>query len=187
VLSQVSPTLTCVRQVSAGVYEALFGYTSPGPNREDIPIGTDNGFSPAPVGRGQPRTFFPHTYDATFAVRFDGSPLTWTLAGHKVTAQSSSPACPTTACSPACGIGKTCVGGRCTPVCGDGLCALQEGCQTCSADCGCAAGETCFRDACGTAARCGIEWQCGSGVSLGVPVTCSACPTGQSCVAHECL
>jgi hypothetical protein len=187
VLSQLAPTLTCVRQVSAGVFEALFGYTSPGPNREDIPVGADNGFSPAPVGRGQPSAFFPHTFDATFAVRFNGAPLTWTLAGHKVTASSSSPVCPTTACSPACGTGKTCVGGRCTPVCGDGLCALQEGCQTCSADCGCAAGETCFRDACGTPARCGIEWQCGSGVSFGVSVTCSACPAGQSCVAHECL
>jgi hypothetical protein len=187
VLSQIAPTLTCVRQVTTGVFEALFGYTSPGPTRQDIPIGPDNGFSPAPVGRGQPFTFFPHTYDAVFAVRFNGAPLTWTLAGRKVTAQSTSPACPATACTPACGTGKTCVGGRCTPVCGDGLCALQEGCQTCSADCGCAAGETCFRDACGTAARCGIEWQCGSGVSLGVPVTCSACPAGQSCISHECL
>jgi hypothetical protein len=187
VLSQLAPTLTCVRQVSAGVFEALFGYTSPGPNREDIPIGVDNGFSPAPVGRGQPSIFFPHTYDATFAVRFNGSPLTWTLAGHKVTAQSSSPACPTTTCSPACGTGQTCVGGRCTPVCGDGLCALQEGCRTCSADCGCAAGEACFRDVCATAARCGVEWQCGSGVSFGVPVTCADCPVGQSCIGHVCL
>jgi hypothetical protein len=187
VLSQIAPTLTCVRQVSAGVYEALFGYSSPGPNREDIPVGADNGFSPAPVGRGQPSAFFPHTYDATFAVRFNGSALTWTLAGHKVTAQSSSPACPTTTCSPACGTGQTCVGGRCTPVCGDGLCGLQEGCTTCSADCGCAAGDTCFRDACATPARCGVEWQCGSGVSFGVAVTCSACPMGQTCIGHACL
>jgi hypothetical protein len=187
VLSQLNPTLTCVRPVSAGVFEALFGYTSPGPNREDIPIGAGNGFSPAPLGRGQPSIFFPHTLDGVFAVRFDGSPLTWTLAGHKVTAQSSSPACPTTTCTPACGTGQSCVGGRCAPVCGDGLCALQEGCQTCAADCGCPAGDVCFRDACATAARCGIEWQCGSGVSFGVPVTCPACPSGLSCVGHACL
>jgi hypothetical protein len=103
-----------------------------------------------------------------------------------VTASSASPACPTTACAPACRNGEQCVGGKCVATCGDGLCGGDEGCGTCPADCGCGTGKACVRNACVHPAQCGLEWQCGSGTSYGVALNCGACPAGLTCVNHFC-
>ena len=183
-LAQPKPTLNCVRRIGQG-YEALFGYKGVGNARQDVPIGRLNGFSPPPVGRGQPESFMPQVVEAAFTVQFDGKPLTWTLLGRSVTARASSPACADTGCGD-CGQGRSCVAGRCVAVCGDGLCSLQESCRSCPADCGCPQGQVCSGDGCAVPVRCGVEWQCGSGTSFGVSVNCGSCSGGRTCVGHVC-
>jgi hypothetical protein len=182
----IAPILECVSPLDATHFEARFGYQNTSTTKAEIPIGPDNQFSPGDRARGQPEDFDPGTMQAAFAVRFDGNPLTWSLAGHSVTASSTSPACPTTNCSPGCAEGQRCVGGACTTDCGDGLCAGEENCRTCAADCACLAGQTCFADTCASPARCGIDWQCGSGTSFGVSVDCGACAGSATCVNHVC-
>src|SRR5258706_185481 len=77
--------LDCVRAIDSTHYEALFGYQNDGARRR-IPIGFGNWFSPGDEGRGQPEVFLPGRMPGVFAVRFDGTPLIWTLAGQAVTA-----------------------------------------------------------------------------------------------------
>ncbi len=182
----VRPLLTCVASRGNGVYDALFGYANEGTARTVIPVGADNKFQPGTTGRGQPERFFPGNTPAAFAVRFNGTAIDWVTRGGGVTASSQSPTCPTTVCAPACRRGEQCVGGKCVATCGDGLCAGDEGCTTCPADCGCGAGKVCLRNACIHPAKCGVEWQCGSGTSFGVALNCGSCPSGRTCVNHFC-
>jgi len=46
-----------------------------------IPVGASNQFSPPPADRAQPTTFFTGRVVNVFTVKFNGSDLTWTLAG----------------------------------------------------------------------------------------------------------
>jgi hypothetical protein len=178
--------LACVNNKGSGQYEALFGYNNVTGNLSTVAVGPTNQFSPAPAGQGQPEDFLPINVPAAFAVLFNGSPLTWTLAGGSTVASAQAPACPTTACSPACSRGQQCVGGRCVTECGDGLCGGDESCNTCPADCACAAGQVCVNNLCATPVQCGVGWQCGSGTSFGVNVDCGACPGGGTCNHHLC-
>jgi uncharacterized repeat protein (TIGR01451 family) len=72
--------VTCV--VNHGsTNDAVFGYESENADTETIPVGEANGFSPAPVNRGQPDTCAPGRHEDAVIVR--GVPssedLTWTL------------------------------------------------------------------------------------------------------------
>jgi hypothetical protein len=178
--------LACVNNKGSGHYEALFGYNNVTGNLASVPVGSRNQFSPAPAGQGQPEDFLPINVPGAFAVLFNGSPLTWTLAGGSTVASAQAPACPTTACSPACKRGQQCVGGQCVTECGDGLCGGDESCNTCPADCACAAGQVCTANLCATPVQCGVGWQCGSGTSFGVNVDCGACPNNGTCNHHLC-
>lgn len=185
-LVPLRPLTPCVRPLSAGQFEAVFGYENVGNKRIDYVVGAQNRFTAGPAGRGQPEIFLPQRVEAAFAVMFNGTPISWSLAGRTVTASSASPACPAAACSQ-CGAARTCVGSSCIPVCGDGQCALAETCKTCSADCGCSGNAVCQDSGgCATPARCGIDWECGAGTSLGTSLDCGACPAGKTCVLHGC-
>ena len=59
-----------------------------------IPIGGANHFTPTPAYRNQPDAFQAGSYAGVFQTAFGAeSALTWTLSGHSVTANSSSPRC----------------------------------------------------------------------------------------------
>jgi hypothetical protein len=88
----VTPILECVEAADGGV-RAHFGYDNPDQGADMIPIGSDNGFSPLPMNRGQPTLFLPGRRRDVFQVDFDGFPLVWTVAGQSVTASGSSPPC----------------------------------------------------------------------------------------------
>lgn len=180
------PTLNCVVERGSGQFEALFGYFNDSRTQILLPVGPQNRFTPNPEGRGQSIRFFPARVDAAFAVLFDGSEIVWNLPGGSVAASAQSPRCTAMTCATTCFRGEQCVGGACVTECGDGFCAGDEGCASCPADCACATGLACFRNSCGHPARCGIDWQCGSGDSFGTSVTCPDCPAGQSCVDHVC-
>lgn len=185
-LVPLRPLTPCVRPLTADQSEAVFGYENVSNRRIDYVVGTQNTFTAAPAGRGQPEIFLPQREEAAFAVMFNGAPISWSLAGRTVTASSSSPACPAASCSQ-CGAARTCVGSNCIPVCGDGQCALAETCKTCSADCGCSGNAVCQDSGgCATPARCGFDWECGAGTSLGTSLDCGDCPTGKTCVLHGC-
>jgi hypothetical protein len=92
----IKPILECVyRDTGTGQYNALWGYTNGASVSVTVPSGSGNGFSPAPVDRGQPTTFSPGTHDNVFATSWSASgDLTWSL-GHSATASISSTACAT--------------------------------------------------------------------------------------------
>jgi hypothetical protein len=185
--TDVIPTIVCVDNKGNGQYEALFGYTNPNSDISTIPVGDNNRFYPGPAGLGQVEDFLPISSSGAFSVLFNGSSLTWALPGGCAEASSHSPACPPTACSPACKRGEQCVGSKCVTQGGDGLCAGDENCTSCPADCACAAGQVCLGYACATPMQCGGDgWQCGSGTSFGVNVDCGSCPNGRACNNHLC-
>ena len=186
--NDVHPTAICVKDKGSGYYEALFGYTNPNKGEvTTIPVGDNNHFLSAPAGLGQPEDFYPTTMPAAFSVLFNGDSLTWVLPGGCATVSSSTTACPTTDCSPACRTGEKCVGGKCVTQCGDGLCAGDENCISCPADCGCSAGLVCLGNTCAKPVQCGGDsWECGAGVSFGVNVDCGSCPNGGACINHIC-
>lgn len=182
----VHPQVNCVAAQGGGTFRALFGYVNDSFEKQRVFAGAQNQFTPAPANRGQIQRFLPSRHPAAFATVFNGAAMTWSMPGGTATATSAAPVCPATTCSPACGSGQGCVGGNCVTVCGDGLCAGDEGCGSCPADCGCGTGETCFQNGCANPARCGSEWQCGSGTSAGVQVDCGPCPGAGTCVNHVC-
>ena len=93
-LSSLQPSLGCVSKVNATTWRATFGYESRATKPLVVSVGSTNGFSPAPAGRGQPERFDPGKRANAFSVLFDGHSLTWTVGTTKVTASSTSPACP---------------------------------------------------------------------------------------------
>jgi hypothetical protein len=62
-----------------GTFTAHFGYFNGSDRSVTIPTGPDNGFTPPPLDRGQPSSFFPGRQVHVFAVSFDGSSLVWTV------------------------------------------------------------------------------------------------------------
>ena len=76
----VSPSVTCVDK-GATTYTARFGYLNPGSATVSVPVGSQNGFSPAPVDRGQPIAFEPGSDTAAVEVSGirNGTRLVWTL------------------------------------------------------------------------------------------------------------
>jgi hypothetical protein len=181
------PILRCVEQRGPQDYIGRFTYEST--QSAELPLGEFNHFSPGVVGRGQPTVFRIAPRD--FGVRFDGNPLTWTLAGRSVTASAESSPCSAADCGDVCGKGDEsqgaqCVDGACIGVCGDGWCGLSEG-YTCPADCACDAGSVCLEGGCAGQTRCGVDWQCGYGLGFGYnALDCGPCGDGLTCTAHAC-
>lgn len=90
------PALECVWDNGDGTYTALFGYSRA--PVQGFPIAVSNpmygNFFDSPLAdRGQPTFFWGGRQVGVFTVDFDGSPLTWTLNGHTVTASSGSTLC----------------------------------------------------------------------------------------------
>lgn len=96
--SQQFPILECVfKDKGTGQYNAEWGYNNTDNKGSDtVPIGSSNGFSPSPEGRGQPTVFQSGQNDNVFADTLKGvGSLTWTLSNHSVSATTSSTACAT--------------------------------------------------------------------------------------------
>jgi hypothetical protein len=83
----------CVWKNTNGTYtgEWVWGNSS---NTYDIVVakGPANQFTPAPADRGQPATFAHYNWGAVL-ITWNGSPLTWQVAGHSATGSSSSTKC----------------------------------------------------------------------------------------------
>ena len=99
----ISPILECVFPLDGGQYVALWGYQNrtvdaivtsrPRGTNVDVPLGADNTFSPGAADRGQPTRFLTGRKKGVFTTTFDGSSLTWNLAGEKDTAKKDSDQC----------------------------------------------------------------------------------------------
>ncbi len=95
----ITPILECVAKVSSDdhysvksrvsnnrhddspSYVAYFGYKNENGKLVSISIGADNKFSPSPDNQSQPDKFEPGQQHFVFAVKFNGSNLTWSLKG----------------------------------------------------------------------------------------------------------
>jgi hypothetical protein len=90
-----NPILECVfKDAGTGQYNSLWGYYNDSGSVQNIPIGSQNGFTPSPQGRGQPTALQPGTHDNVFVVTWNGvGSLTWSLNGHDVSATSRSTQC----------------------------------------------------------------------------------------------
>ncbi len=95
--SNTKPILECVfHDTKTGQYNSLWGYWNNSSSVENIPVGSNNNFSPSPQGRGQPTAFQPGTHDNVFSVTWNGSgSLTWTIDNHSDTASTGSKQCAT--------------------------------------------------------------------------------------------
>jgi CSLREA domain-containing protein len=94
--ARVSPVLECVvdRGPSASPrYLARFGYSNPNSFTVNIPVGSDNRFTPTPQDRGQPTSYAPGRQRAVFEVGFDNQALVWRLDGRTSTASRGSRRC----------------------------------------------------------------------------------------------
>ncbi len=85
------PVVECVVRRGTNRYTAWFGYDNPHRNRQLE--GTRNRFLTGAANRGQPTLQRSGSHVNVFSVDFDGSPLTWELAGNTATASSTSPLC----------------------------------------------------------------------------------------------
>jgi hypothetical protein len=92
-INPLHPRLTCVAREDNNSYVAIFGYKNDSATIVNVPVATDNKFSPAPVNRNQTTTFLPGTQARAFAVNFDGHKITWTLNGRAASASTESPRC----------------------------------------------------------------------------------------------
>jgi uncharacterized repeat protein (TIGR01451 family) len=76
----VSPSVACVDKGET-TYTARFGYLNRGSATVSVPVGSENGFGPDPVDRGQPIAFEPGSDTAAVEVSGirNGTRLVWTL------------------------------------------------------------------------------------------------------------
>jgi hypothetical protein len=92
---RLAPLLECIEPKAEGMLRAYWGYSNPTDSVVTRRLGSSNQFSPAPMDRGQPRTFEPGTHAGAFSVLFPvDEVLTWRLDGRSVSAQKSSRRCP---------------------------------------------------------------------------------------------
>jgi hypothetical protein len=93
-LKPLAPMLECVVFRGGTPEQAVWGYRNDNAFAVPVPIGTANGFAPAPADRGQPTQFEPGPWTGVFQTAFGGAAtLTWTLAGQTATASSTSTHC----------------------------------------------------------------------------------------------
>jgi hypothetical protein len=96
--STTKPILECVfHDPGTGQYTSVWGYNNNShSNVESIPVGTTNGFTPSPQGRGQPTAFQPGQNDNVFVVTWNGaSSLTWSVDSQDAVATTTSTQCAT--------------------------------------------------------------------------------------------
>ncbi len=76
----LTPIAECIDKNLDGSYTARFGYRNTGTLPINVAVGNFNGFSPAPIDRGQPKTFNPGQFNSVFSAVFPaGSSLSWLL------------------------------------------------------------------------------------------------------------
>jgi uncharacterized repeat protein (TIGR01451 family) len=93
-LKPLVPVLECVVFRGSTPEQAVWGYRNDNAFAVPVPVGTANGFAPAPAGRGQPTQFEPGQWTGVFQTAFDGAAtLTWTLAGQTAIASAASTHC----------------------------------------------------------------------------------------------
>ena len=94
----VSPVLDCVVFDNGAPSFADWGYSNTSGVPVVVPVGNANHFSPSPANRNQPTGFQAGSYVGVFQTAFGAgeAALTWTLAGHSVTANAGSPRCAAT-------------------------------------------------------------------------------------------
>jgi hypothetical protein len=100
---RVEPTLSCVWTSNSGL-TAVFGFNNSSTSTVVAPVGSLNGFSPAPTDRGQPTTFPPGRVTSAFTVAWTSGSITWSLLGRTRVASGSSVPC---ASSPAPALAET--------------------------------------------------------------------------------
>ena len=184
--SGLTPLFDCVQPGTDGGLEAWFGYQAQ--SNVNVAYGPSNFFSPGTYARGQPERFVAGEYHRVLPVVLRGASLTWTLGGKMAQATTAGPACPTCTISTCTsGPGLSCAGDSCAIPCGDGWCDGWdgEGPWTCPDDCSCPTCQVNLRNSCANPATCGIDWECGSGISFGVFVDCGECPAGKACVPQR--
>jgi hypothetical protein len=90
----IKPVLQCVfADTKAGTFVAVWGYTNTTGAAATIAVGGDNRFDPTPQDRGQPTKFGVGTQTNVFTTTWDGTNLTWRIAGSTETASRNSKAC----------------------------------------------------------------------------------------------
>ena len=92
----ISPVLECVRDNGSSAnprYTARFGYNNRQNYTSEIPVGSNNRFTPDPQNRGQPSVFEPGRQRFVFDVPFHSGNLVWSLNGRTSTASASSSRC----------------------------------------------------------------------------------------------
>ena len=93
----ITPELECVVFQNGAPSSAIWGYSNPNVFPVTVPIGATNGFSPAPVDRGQPLVFEPGHLIGAFQTPFLGAAsLAWTVGNRTVQANSASTRCSAT-------------------------------------------------------------------------------------------
>jgi prepilin-type N-terminal cleavage/methylation domain-containing protein len=93
--SGLSPVLECVVAFPDHTgFTAFFGYNAGTGAPFGVPVGANNGFTPAPQGRGQPQVFYPGRQVSRFTVAVSGfSNLVWRLNGRTSTASYAAKSC----------------------------------------------------------------------------------------------
>ena len=95
--STLEPILECVVFRGGAPDTAVWGYSNPNAFPVSVDAGPTNGFTPAPIIRGQPTIFVPGRLVGAFQSPFSGAALlTWTLGRKTVTASGSSARCTAT-------------------------------------------------------------------------------------------
>lgn len=92
--THLEPVLTCVWTNTDGSLIAVFGYNNSSSNPIVVAAGSSNGFSPAPLDRGQVTSFPIGRVTSAFTVAWSSGSITWTLIGRTRTASGSTAKCP---------------------------------------------------------------------------------------------
>ena len=85
----IQPFLHTVINNGDGTFDAVFGTLNTNATAQTISFGASNFFTPGPAFRGQPTIIAAGQTDSAVTVLFDGTPLTWSLGGVAVTADST--------------------------------------------------------------------------------------------------
>lgn len=85
---------------NGATFRAVFGYSNPNETAVTVSVGSANGFSPAPINRGQPTTFQPGTVESAVTVTENaGATLVWSVSVGGVASSAAALASYPTTCS----------------------------------------------------------------------------------------
>lgn len=88
----IVPRGDCVSINADGSLSGHFGYRNMNPFPISIPVGSNNGFTPGAVDRGQPTLFIPGNLPNVFSVDFSDQ-IGWLLSGQAAQVTKNSPSC----------------------------------------------------------------------------------------------